>query len=655
MADQFPTPQNFYDAEKDLRTVSAVSNSRDPDTGTEIDSWITRRGDQTDTLAGRLKKLGVVVVGTTTLGATLNNANEVVLNNTVGSAGAGNYYSWGGVFPKSVTPGTDPALIGSGYVPRSDNVLREGLASSGGASLVGTSDTGTVQDFIDRVSHNTVASMIANPDLKIGDLVKWAGYHNIFDGGGNTGVVVAAATGTNDGGSFFNLTNGLQVKADMSDGVFVDRWGPINPNADLAFEKAIAYAVAHPASGAFGPIVYCGNSKYYETSLPIFFPASPLVGIDLDMRKSVIKKVTNTPASGKASRLSRGGAITDVMNVDAVIIYDHPDNAYYVRGGIRGNGALIAQFGNGIWAPRCYLMNFDEVTIDASSGDYGWKTHDTFMCKFHSFQSIGANRPIWWANDGSNAATGTTCDFSRVWALNAKVTAWDMYGLLYSSYNSIGADNITAAGAQGAYRFELCNGHISGMGAENTNTAETIRFIGGQMTIDGLVTFSPTASVAWMRATDAARVSLSGARSDNVSGALTIGAICAETGATIIYDGSGPANGARKKDNSSRLIRLNELTGYIAEISFSVTGGALTITSSDGCSISRAAAGVYPVTFSSAQPDTNYRIEPTIESSSVTPVVVGFSSKGTNGFNLTSRDFAGVATDCVSGSIKIFR
>ena len=175
------------------------------------------------------------------------------------------------------------------------------------------------------------------------------------------------------------------------------------------------------------------------------------------------------------------------------------------------------------------------------------------------------------------------------------------------------------------------------------------------MTIDGLVTFSPKASGAWMRATDAARVSFSGARSDNVSGTLTNGAIRAETGATVIYDGSGPANGGRTKDNASRLLRLNELTGYVAEVMFTVSGGVLTITSSDGCSISRSAAGVYPVTFSSTQPDNNYRIEPSIESSAATPIVVGFSSKSTSGFNLTSRDFAGTATDCVSGSIKIFR
>lgn len=136
MADQFPTQQNFYDAEKDLRTVSAVSNSRDPDTGVEIDTWQTRTGGQTDTLKGRLDKLGLLIVGDTTTGVTLQGANEVVLNNTSGSIGLGNYYSWGGNFPKVVSPGADPAPVGSGYTPRTDVILRSQLASAVGAALV---------------------------------------------------------------------------------------------------------------------------------------------------------------------------------------------------------------------------------------------------------------------------------------------------------------------------------------------------------------------------------------------------------------------------------------------------------------------------------------------------------------------------------------
>lgn len=145
MADQFPTPQNFYDAEKDLRTVSAVSNSRDPDTGVAIDSWTTREGGQTDTIKGRLDKLGLVVIGNTTTGGVLNNVNEVVLHNADGG-----WYSWGGAFPHPVAPGTDPTLPASGYIVRSSlltaaqarEALRRTYADAGRSLVSGSFQAG---------------------------------------------------------------------------------------------------------------------------------------------------------------------------------------------------------------------------------------------------------------------------------------------------------------------------------------------------------------------------------------------------------------------------------------------------------------------------------------------------------------------------------
>lgn len=142
MADLFPTKQQFYDAEKDLRTVNAVSNSRDPDTGVEIDSWITRRGDETDTLAGRLKRIGIERVGDFTAGCTVTTRNQGVLE--IG----GSVYVWLGAFPsggKVVPPGSTPASTGGigptgwldiGDASAYDRVL-DTMAAIGGASLVG--------------------------------------------------------------------------------------------------------------------------------------------------------------------------------------------------------------------------------------------------------------------------------------------------------------------------------------------------------------------------------------------------------------------------------------------------------------------------------------------------------------------------------------
>lgn len=144
MADQFPTSQNFYDAEKDLRTVSAVSNSRDPDTGVEIDTWQTRTGGQTDTLVGRLKALGIERVGDFTAGCTVTKRDQGVLE--VG----GSVYVWLGVIPiggKIVPPASTPASTGgigpTGWLDVGDassysRVFQE-LALGSGASKSGFS------------------------------------------------------------------------------------------------------------------------------------------------------------------------------------------------------------------------------------------------------------------------------------------------------------------------------------------------------------------------------------------------------------------------------------------------------------------------------------------------------------------------------------
>ena len=58
-------------------------------------------------------------------------------------SGDDNWYSWGGNLPHTVAPGADPAAVGSGYVPRTDVILRSDLASESGSELVGYQPAGT--------------------------------------------------------------------------------------------------------------------------------------------------------------------------------------------------------------------------------------------------------------------------------------------------------------------------------------------------------------------------------------------------------------------------------------------------------------------------------------------------------------------------------
>lgn len=85
-----------------------------------------------------------LVTGSFEEGGVLTSSTDVLWHK-----GLDSIYSWTGSFPKTVTPGTDPTLTGSGYVPRMDVVLRGQLASSEGAGLVGTANGLTVADSAD--------------------------------------------------------------------------------------------------------------------------------------------------------------------------------------------------------------------------------------------------------------------------------------------------------------------------------------------------------------------------------------------------------------------------------------------------------------------------------------------------------------------------
>lgn len=71
----------------------------------------------------------MTLVGSFEVGFTYTAANQVGCTTS-------DIYSWGGNLPHVVAPGTDPSTIGSGYVLRTDVVLRNELASGGGAELV---------------------------------------------------------------------------------------------------------------------------------------------------------------------------------------------------------------------------------------------------------------------------------------------------------------------------------------------------------------------------------------------------------------------------------------------------------------------------------------------------------------------------------------
>lgn len=76
----------------------------------------------------------LILIGSFDAGFTYAAANQVGCTAT-------DIYSYDGNLPSVVVPGTNPAIAGSGYVPRTDVVLREELSSNNGADLIGYKKT----------------------------------------------------------------------------------------------------------------------------------------------------------------------------------------------------------------------------------------------------------------------------------------------------------------------------------------------------------------------------------------------------------------------------------------------------------------------------------------------------------------------------------
>lgn len=100
--------------------------------------------------------------------------------NQVGCTTSG-IYSWSGSLPHTVAPGTDPAVIGSGYSPRTDLVLRGELAADLGSELIGRG-VRTLGDRLDASQHVKDYSSLADAlAAGSGRLVFEAGAYTVSD------------------------------------------------------------------------------------------------------------------------------------------------------------------------------------------------------------------------------------------------------------------------------------------------------------------------------------------------------------------------------------------------------------------------------------------------------------------------------------------
>lgn len=154
----------------------------------------------------------------------------------------------------------------------------------------------------------------ATPGLSVGDKIRTLGYFAPGDGGGGDYDIVAAATGTDDGGSFIDLPeSGLQAKG-LFDGrvVRAERFGAVDGvEASAAINAANDFAVSQAELLTDDPLlgtrarVMMAMSANVTIKDEITFGATVSRNYDLDLRGSLIVCVPggNLTASSPAAQV----------------------------------------------------------------------------------------------------------------------------------------------------------------------------------------------------------------------------------------------------------------------------------------------------------------------------------------------------------------
>ncbi len=103
---------------------------------------------------------------------------------------------------------------------------------------------------------DNVAAMVASIEVNIGDIVQTAGYTTIGDGGGNRYEIVAAATGTDDGGSFIDLATHQAKGLFSAQGRDIRQYGA---KVDGVTDDSAAMQAVEDALSSYGTVLLPGG------------------------------------------------------------------------------------------------------------------------------------------------------------------------------------------------------------------------------------------------------------------------------------------------------------------------------------------------------------------------------------------------------------
>jgi len=214
---------------------------------------------------------------------------------------------------------TDAAANTPFYMGPFNNVERS-LESTTSSIALDMSDEGIVtREFL------TVAAMIADVALKVGDKARTLGYLLSTDGGGNTYEIVAAATGTVDGGEFIDLTGITgQAKGLFPGGVAnIKQFGSVG---DGAADDVLNIQAALDFISGGGSLLI--NAGIYAVSDTV------TIGSDSIVNCVGTLKLTATT--------STGGMVINKANVKNVYVYGINLDANNIAG---ENGVGLGTFG----------------------------------------------------------------------------------------------------------------------------------------------------------------------------------------------------------------------------------------------------------------------------------------------------------------------
>lgn len=237
------TPTNKPIPSEDPRDLKFNSGKIDEVVSGHNEYYTDRFGIKRWTMSGiqkavedAIRNYGYITMDSFEDGATLTLPNQVLRYEATGE-----YYRWDGGFPKTVSSGSTPETAGG--------IGLGAWVSVGDASL--RSDLNVVVKVFE-----SVADMIADESLVVGQKCRTLGYYTVGDGGGNDYIVVAAATGTDDGGSYIDLSgSGFQAKGLFGSVVDVRQFGAVGDGISDSSDS-IQQAIDQALSNHLGEIYF---------------------------------------------------------------------------------------------------------------------------------------------------------------------------------------------------------------------------------------------------------------------------------------------------------------------------------------------------------------------------------------------------------------